>query len=94
MNTKIQTIVLYSTNKGEKTSSFLLNLKKNKKNRILLPFAVFSFNFDTTIYSAVKFSLYLLRNMNVIVNTTMQQKTYITLSENVSKTAKPSLDHS
>ena len=93
MNTKIQTIVLYSTSKGEKMSSFKLNLKKKKK-RIKIPFAFLIFNFDTTLYSAMKFSLYLLRNMNVNLNTTMQQKTYITLSENVSKTENPSLDHS
>ena len=90
-NTKIQTIALYSTSKGQKTSSFKLNLKKTESNYLfLLPIlTLLLLSITLSSFHLVRWEIW---TMNV--NTTMQQKTYITLSENATKTAKNSFDHS
>ena len=63
VNTKIQTIALYSTVKDKNKSSYKLNMKK--RNLIFFFFFFFfTFNFAATRHNAFKFSLYSLRKTN------------------------------
>ena len=89
-NTKIQTIALYSTVKDKKCQ--VPNLTEKTESNCLFLFSLLTLlllAITLSSFHSIRWEIW-----TVNVNTTMQQKASITLSENATKTAKTSWDHS
>ena len=83
-------VALYSTVKDKKVK-FQTKYEKTESNYLFL-FSLLTLLLLTITLSSFHSVRWEIWTVNV--NATMQQKTYITLSENANKTAKNSLDHS